>query len=108
MANERRTRQWWRSTVAGWRKSGLRAADFAEREGLAASTLQWWSSELRRDTRAKHGAADVVPIEIEVGGASRAAVGDAAVEIALGEVVLRCSAAVDVSYVARLVQALKR
>jgi hypothetical protein len=33
--------------VAKWKKSGLRAEDFAAREGLNLGTLRWWSSRLR-------------------------------------------------------------
>ena len=42
------TRATWESRVREWKRSGLTAADYAEREGLNASTLSWWSSELSR------------------------------------------------------------
>lgn len=35
-----------------WKRSGLTAADYAERQGLKAGTLTWWSSELNRTTPA--------------------------------------------------------
>lgn len=34
--------------VREWRRSGLTAAAFAEREGINAGTLTWWSSKLGR------------------------------------------------------------
>lgn len=40
------TRETWAARVREWKRSGLTAADYAEREGLNASTLTWWSSEL--------------------------------------------------------------
>ena len=42
------TRETWAARVREWKRSGLTAADYAEREGLNASTLTWWSSELGR------------------------------------------------------------
>jgi len=42
------TRDIWVARVREWKRSGLTAADYAEREGLNARTLTWWSSELGR------------------------------------------------------------
>ena len=42
------TRETWAARVREWKRSGLTAADYAEREGINASTLTWWSSELGR------------------------------------------------------------
>lgn len=39
----------WAKRVEGWKRSGLSAAAFAEREGFNAYTLRWWSSQLRRE-----------------------------------------------------------
>jgi transposase-like protein len=44
----RRSREWWRRTVARQVASGLSVSEFASGEGLVASTLRWWTSELRR------------------------------------------------------------
>jgi transposase len=44
------TRETWASRVREWKRSGLTAADYAEREGLNARTLTWWSCELGRAT----------------------------------------------------------
>ena len=46
------TRETWAARVREWKRSGLTAAEFAEREGLNASTLTWWSSQLGRSTLA--------------------------------------------------------
>jgi transposase len=42
------TRETWAARVRDWKRSGLTAADYAEREGLSAGTLRWWSSRLGR------------------------------------------------------------
>jgi hypothetical protein len=104
MGRERRSREWWTGTVARWRRSGLTAPEFADREELSLATLRWWSSALQRDTRAEHGSSAIEPIEISVG--MRAARG-ASLEIAVGGAVLRCEVGADVAYVASLVRALR-
>jgi len=103
---ERRTRAWWERTVARWRRSGQTSAQFAASEGLRAGTLLWWSSRLGNDTRAAHGKAEVTAIEIAMPVASGAP--NAAIEIALGDTVVRCDAGVDVEYLASLVRAIRR
>lgn len=42
------TRETWAARVREWKRSGLTAAEFGQREGLRPRTLTWWSSELRR------------------------------------------------------------
>jgi transposase len=42
------TRATWAARVRDWKRSGLTADDYAEREGLKAGTLLWWSSQLNR------------------------------------------------------------
>jgi len=39
----------WRRRVASWRASGQTADAFAAAHGLTASTLRWWSSQLKRE-----------------------------------------------------------
>jgi hypothetical protein len=46
------TKSKWRLRVVSWRESGQTAEDFSERQGFAASTLRWWSSQLRHDLAA--------------------------------------------------------
>jgi hypothetical protein len=89
--------------VARWRRSGLTAAAFAAQEGLSVSSLRWWSSALGRGTRAEHGVSAVEPIEIAVPSPMRA---PSAVEVAIGDAVIRCEPGVDVAYVAALIRAL--
>lgn len=38
----------WTERVREWKRSGLTASVFAEREGLNVGTLRWWSSRLAR------------------------------------------------------------
>jgi hypothetical protein len=103
---ERRTRAWWERTVARWRRSGQRAEEFAASVGVRAGTLQWWSWQLGRDTRARHGAPEVTAIEIAVPAESRSPT--ASVEIAVGNAVVRCDIGTDVEYVASLVRAIRK
>ena len=42
------TRETWAARVREWKRSGLTAAVYAERKGLSAGTLRWWSSRLGR------------------------------------------------------------
>lgn len=41
------TRETWAGRVRDWKRSGLTAVQYAERAGLNASTLGWWSSQLK-------------------------------------------------------------
>lgn len=42
------TRKTWAERVRDWKRSGLTAADYADRSGLNAGTLKWWSSQLNQ------------------------------------------------------------
>lgn len=92
-----------------WRRSGLTARSFAQREGIADSTLRWWSAELSRATRAKHGSTAIAPIEITVPSVTAESpegrTDSRTIEIATGSVVIRVEVGTDVAYVAALVQA---
>ena len=44
-----RKRDEWAKRVEGWKRSGLSAEAFAEREGFNAHTLRWWARQLRRE-----------------------------------------------------------
>ena len=46
----RQSRGVWAKRVHRWKRSGLSAAAFALSEGVNASTLKWWSSQLGRPT----------------------------------------------------------
>jgi transposase len=106
MARERRTRSWWQGAVARWERSGLSARDFAEREGVSSRTLYWWSSALRRGTRAERGSnetAAIAPIEIAL---PATVVRTHHVEIAIEGAVVRVEVGADVRYVCDLVRRL--
>jgi hypothetical protein len=60
------TRDTWAARVRDWKRSGLTADDYAEREGLKAGTLKWWSSQLNRFTTANHETA-VVEVTVAAG-----------------------------------------
>lgn len=104
---ERRSRSWWAQTVARWKRSGLSASEFAAREGVVERTLQWWSSTLRRDTRAERGSPRIEPIAIElVPSAPTFASSGGPIEIAVGRARLSVEVGTDVAYVAALVREL--
>jgi hypothetical protein len=107
VAAERRSRSWWAKTVARWKASGLSASEFSAREDVVERTLRWWSSTLRRDTRAKRGSPRIEPIAIElVPSAPTFASPGGAIEIAIGCAHLRVEVGTDVAYVAALVREL--
>ena len=94
--------------MAQWRKSGLTAAEFASREGLSVASLRWWSSELGRGSRASRhgrGGAAIQAIELALPTAARRAT-EGALEVAVGDVVIRFDTSVEVAYVASLVSVL--
>ena len=104
MARVRRTREWWTQAVERWRGSGLKVREFAAREGLPASSLWRWSSELRHGTRAKRGSKH--PVALEVQFAPTAPRGDQTIEIEALGAVIRLPANTDAAYLARLVRSL--
>lgn len=74
------TRDVWERRVARWAKSGLSRAEFAEREGVKATTLGWWRWALRAMAPREGGAlveSDVAFIEVE------GLANDARIEVAL-------------------------
>lgn len=51
----------WRRLIAAQLKSGMTVREFATAEGIAAATLYWWRSKLRRDDRDD---TKLVPVEV--------------------------------------------
>lgn len=104
--SERRSRSWWSETVERWKRSGLTAAQFGRRHGVSDRTLLWWSSMLKRGTRAeREPRAAIVPLEVTV-TPTVTALGGNAIEIAVGRAVLRVEVGTDVAYVSELVERL--
>ncbi len=104
---ERHSRSWWAQTVARWKRSGLSAAEFAAREGVVERTLRWWSSALRRDTRALRGSQRIEPIAIElVPPTPTFASSGGTIEIEVGCARVRVEVGTDVTYVGALVREL--
>src|SRR5687767_9376711 len=97
MRSERRSKSWWRETVARWKRSGLSAQAFAESEGLSARTLSWWSSSLRRGTRAERGLPETAMTPIEIALPSRPVTQH--LEIAVADAVVRVEVGADLEYV---------
>lgn len=107
MARVRRSRAWWSKAVERYKRSGLTAGAFAAREGLSASTLSWWSSQLLRGTRAERGSQRAVALEVQLAGGQVEPSGGV-LEVELRDAVLRLPAGTDPKYVAALVAELSR
>lgn len=106
MATKRRARAWWQQAMTRWRRSGLSAEQFAKREGVRTNTLLWWSSQLRRGTRAEHGSSTPAAIEIALDEVTTVST-SGFVEVAVGGVVIRCAVGTDAEYLAVLARALR-
>jgi transposase len=78
------TRDEWARRVKRWEASGLGAAAFAAREGLAAKSLVWWRWRLRSTPAAStpEPAPRFVPVRL-VDAPARRSSADGAIEIAL-------------------------
>lgn len=79
MAMVRRSKDEWVKVIAEFESSGLTAAIYARRLGVAENTLLWWRSRLRRESSGERevGFVDVVvepkpvkPLLVLVGGTS--------------------------------------
>lgn len=108
MARARQSRAWWSKTIERYKRSGLTARAYAAREGLSASTLSWWSSQLVRGTRAQRGSQRAVALEVQLGGGEPQRSGPGVLEVELRDAVLRLPAGTDPKYVAALVHELSR
>jgi transposase len=84
---------------------GAVASTIALRHGLHRNQLYIWRRELRSGTLAKAGVAlpDFVPIVAD----SRAVSRTAAIEIEIGDVVLRAGAGVDLAFLGKIIRLLK-
>jgi len=106
MATKRRARAWWQQAMTRWHGSGLSAEQFAKREGVRTNTLLWWSSQLKRGTRAEHGPSTPAAIEIALDEVTTLPTAGF-VEVAVGDTVIRCAIGTDAVYVAALARALR-
>lgn len=69
----------WQSLIREQERSGLTVGEFAGRRGLAASTVYWWRSRLRRKVAA--AMPSLVPVEVVDAGTDRSA---ARIEVQVG------------------------
>ena len=99
-----RPRAFWEQLVATV-EAGAKLHALAQRHGVNASTLAWWRTVFRREGRVATPA--LLPVVVR-GEASSAASGleTAAIEVVLGEAILRVPVGTDVRYVAALARAL--
>lgn len=89
-AREIRRRAKW---VARWQSSGLSGRDFAEAHGLEVSALYRWARAARMTAAAE--AAVPTFAEVRVRDSAAASSGADAIEIVIGECVVRVRAGVD-------------
>jgi transposase-like protein len=95
---KRRPRAFWEGLVAEL-EGGASAADVARRHRVRETTLKWWRSQLRRESRRPR----LLPVVAQI-----PALVLRRVEIEVGGVVLRAEEGTDVEYVAALARALGR
>lgn len=109
----RRSREQWVAEVAGWRKSGLGSAEYAQQRGLNRSTLLGWSfrvgaMEGRPATRREASTPTrFLPVRVRTREPAKVAVSDASrIEIVLANGrLVRVAGAVDAGELARVLAA---
>lgn len=90
----------WRRVIAAQERSGLTVREFAEAQGINATTLYWWRSRLRRETR-------LVPVEVVEQGGPQVGQEGRRFEVQLDGAVLRVPANFDEAELRRIVRALR-
>jgi len=98
---KKRTRPEWTGLVREWQSSGLSQKAFAQRKGIAVTTLSWWSCRLRREAQEQAGLVAVDVVDDVAAGSV-----DFRVELAGGRTVL-VPASFDAVALRRLVRALE-
>lgn len=96
----------WRRLIAAQSKSGMTVREFAATEGIAASTLYWWRSKLRRNRRESP---ELVPVEVIEGSPERSpGTSSDGFELQIGgTMTLRVPASFDEAELRRLIRALR-
>lgn len=106
MAHTRTSRDEWQERVRRFEASGLPAAAYARKHGMAPGTLSWWRWKLRRKVRAarprrrRAGAAEFVELST-LGFASASPCGER-FELTIGDVTLRIPADFDEASLGRV------
>lgn len=84
----RETREQWEERVRRWQRSGMDAASFAAREGVAPERLRWWRWQLGLGPRARRAADTSRFVEVVLEGRSEPEVparAEAELELVLGQ-----------------------
>ena len=90
---KRRTASDWAGLVAGWKRSGRGAVEFAASAGVSAGQLRWWKWHLAKDAGLRASKSAMVRVEVR---AQRPTVATAAViEVMRGDWVVRVGQSVD-------------
>lgn len=102
----------WRRIVVDWRQSGLSAPQYAEKRGLSAQTLYFWSSRLGKKDAGSGIATTPPPKFLPVAIVDAAPAGtqehSSALEVVLpGGEVIRVSPGADLLHLGRVVAALR-
>ena len=63
-------RSFWKKHVIGWRASGETAKRYSEKHRLAANSLGWWASRLKRDGEFPETAMRWAKVELELAQAA--------------------------------------
>lgn len=84
----RETREQWEARVQRWQRSGMDAASFAAREGVAPERLRWWRWQLGLGPRAQRAAETPRFVEVVLEGRSEPPVSaraEAELELVIGQ-----------------------
>jgi hypothetical protein len=98
---QRRSRDEWRVLVGEWKVSGAPAREFADRRGLSASSLLYWSSVLRREAPARP-----LPKLLPVRVTPAVDAPERALELVVGPLRVRFEGGTTPAYVAAVARAL--
>jgi hypothetical protein len=89
--------------------SGLTAAEFGRRSGIAEKRLRWWRKRLGNRSRSRAEALAMVPVRIKVAAArSSAAPSAPPIEVEVGDLIVRVPAGFDAEMLAHLVGVLRQ
>jgi hypothetical protein len=83
--------------------SGLTAAEFGRRRGIAEKRLRWWRKRLGQRSRSVGEALAMVPVRIKLAAGSPTPAAAPPIEVVVGDLVVRVPAGFDAETLARIV-----
>jgi transposase len=96
----------WPARVAAWRASGMSAQEFCKQRGYSATTLYWWSSQLKRAGVLAQRDEPMPLVRIVRKSETRAAAKSSPIFVHVGNARIEVSADVDRSTLSVVLEAL--